>query len=72
MDELARFLETQYHRPVCNVTTLEGRWTLLLPPAAVQDPPPVGKESPLRDLGLGLQWEDRPISVVVIKDIGAQ
>ena len=29
-DDLARFLETRYRRPVVNLTALEGRWSILL------------------------------------------
>jgi hypothetical protein len=67
-DELARFLETRYCRRVVNLTSLEGRWSILLSEKAAKMGPPNGDPAALDDLGLELRWEKVKIPVTVVKD----
>jgi len=67
-DELARFLETRYHRPVVNLTALEGRWSILLSAKAGKIWPSAEEKAQLDDLGLELQWEKVKIPATVVKD----
>lgn len=67
-DELARFLETRYRKPVVNLTSLKGVWSILLSRKAGIEGPEPDKKTHLDDLGLELQWEKVKIPVTVIKD----
>jgi len=67
-DELARFLETRLHRPVVNLTALDGRWSILLSRTAGKTPPEDDEIIRLDNLGLELQWEKVKILVTVVKD----
>jgi hypothetical protein len=67
-DELARFLETRYRRPVVNRTALKGRWSILLSEKAGKTWPSGDEKAPLDDLGLELRWEKVKVPVVVVKD----
>lgn len=67
-DELARFLEIRYRRPVINLTDLKGRWSLLLSQQVVRMRPFGDEKIQLDDLGLELQLERVSIPVTVIKD----
>jgi hypothetical protein len=67
-DELARFLEIRYRRPVINQTALEGRWSILLSEKAGKMGPSADDTAPLDDVGLELRWEKVKIPVTVVKD----
>lgn len=67
-DELARFLETRYRRPVVNLTGVEGRWSILLSEKAGKMWPSAGEKAQLDDLGLELRWEKVKVPVTVVKD----
>jgi hypothetical protein len=67
-DELARFLETRYRRPVVNLTSLDGRFSILLSEKAGKSRPRADEKVQLDDLGLELRWEKVTISVTVVKD----
>jgi hypothetical protein len=67
-DELARFLETRLHRPVVNLTALDGRWSILLSRTASKIPPEPDEVIRLDSLGLELRWEKVKILVTVVKD----
>ena len=67
-NDLARFLETRYRRPVVNLTSLEGSWSILLSAKAERSWPKANEKTKLDDLGLELQWEKVKISVTVVKD----
>jgi Protein of unknown function (DUF3738) len=68
LDELARFLEGQYNRPVVNLTSVEGRWSMRLSAEAVKKWPGPGKMKPLDETGLDLRWERVTTPVTVVKD----
>jgi len=69
-DELARFLETRYWVPVVNLTSLRGRWSIILSREAeklnlwLED----GQIRQLDDLGLELKWEKIKIPVTVVNN----
>jgi hypothetical protein len=67
-DELARFLEADFRRPVVNLTSLKGRWSVTLSNEAVKNCPSADETTTLDDLGLELQWEKVKVPVTVIKD----
>ncbi|MCE9555367.1 MAG: TIGR03435 family protein, partial [Planctomycetes bacterium] len=68
MDELARFLEIRYRRPVVNMTSLQGHWSIQLSHASTINWPNANERVPLDDLGLDLQWEQITIPVTVVRD----
>jgi len=67
-DDLARFLENRYRRPVANLTSLEGRWSILLSEKAGKSWPAAGEKIQLDNLGLEMQWERVNLLVTVVKD----
>lgn len=67
-DELARFLEIQYRRPVVNLTALDGRWSILLSEKAGTTWPSADEKAQLDELGLELRWGKVKIPVTVVKD----
>ena len=69
MDQVARFLETRYRRPVVNRTSLEGGWSILLSEKVVRIWPAANERAQLDDLGLELRWEKVKVLVTVVKDM---
>ena len=45
LDELARFLEMRYSKPVLSLTSLPGRWSILLSPEAGKTEPAPAKKT---------------------------
>jgi hypothetical protein len=68
MDQLARFLEREYWKPVLNMTSLQGRWSILLSTQGMGIGPRGEEKTELADLGLQLQWEKVRLAVTVVKD----
>jgi uncharacterized protein (TIGR03435 family) len=68
IDELARFLETRYRRPVVHLTGVDGQWSMLLSGKAGKVWSSADKKAQLDDLGLELQWEKVKLPVTVVKD----
>jgi hypothetical protein len=68
VNDLARFLEIRSRRPVVNLTSLDGRWSILLSEKAVKRWPGAGETARLDDLGLELRWEMVKIPITVVKD----
>ena len=67
-DELARFLEIRFRRPVTNLTALEGRWSILLSDEVARVSPEPREIAPLEQFGLELRWERVRLPVTVVKD----
>jgi Protein of unknown function (DUF3738) len=68
VNDLARFLESHYSRPVVNKTTLQGQWSILLSSEAEKIRLREGEIAQLDNLGLVLQMEKAKIRVTVVKD----
>jgi hypothetical protein len=68
VDELARLLETRFRRPVTNLTSIEGQWSITLEDKLTRVGPSQSEVRPLGDLGLELRWEKVRIPVTVVKD----
>jgi hypothetical protein len=68
MDQLARFLEQRYRRPVVNLTAVEGRWSIVVSDRAARMFPGSDETAALDGLGLELRWETVTIPVTVVKD----
>jgi hypothetical protein len=68
MDQVARFLETRYRRPVVDLTSLEGRWAITLSEKVVRSLPAANERTQLDDFGLEIRWEKVKLPVIVVKD----
>ena len=53
---------------VVNLTSLEGRWSILLSAMAAKRLPAAGEKIQLDDLGLEIQWDKVKLLVTVVKD----
>ena len=69
LDEVALFLESQYRRPVVNMTGLTGYyWLELSDETGRRWPQKMGEIEPLDQTGLQLHWERTKTKVLVVKD----
>jgi hypothetical protein len=68
MDDVTRFLETERHLPVVNLTRLEGRWSLRISRDTLNMLPLDGVPYEVDDTRLELRWVRHVLPVTVVKD----
>lgn len=68
VDELARFFERQYRRPVVNMTSIKGRWAVTVSESLAKNWPGERESVRIGKTGLMIRWEKVDTNMTVVGD----